>query len=200
MTSELIGVLLVSVSVLLILWCFIKKTEYFFNMRNVIINHLALFKKSKVQYLVFYVFPLTFSVGLAILQEVNKDFFSILSVVLSIIVSILFAILSILCGQDYSSVIDNVQKKYAIKVMKQTINAIIFTSFLSMFLLLCSLIFVVVDTETLAWTLFDIVKMEQIISGVVYYTFTVILLNLFLIIKYMSKLIEFNLIAPKKEK
>ena len=138
--------------------------------------------------------------GLAILYETNDAFFSELNVILSILVSILFAILSILCGYDYSSVADERQKKNAKAVLRDTVNAIVFTAALSVFLLLYDLVFSVVSADSFNQWIVDVTMIKRIVSGMAYYIFTVILLNLLLIIKHMSKLIEFNLYAPKKEK
>lgn len=194
------GALLVAVSVILICGSLLRKNESYFNLRSVIQRHFGLFKNCKFQYFVFYGFPLLLSVGLAMLYETNNAFFSELNVILSILVSILFAILSILCGYDYSSVADERQKKNAKTVLRDTVNAIVFTAALSVFLLLYGLVFSVVSMDSFNEWLFDATMTKRIVSGMAYYIFTIILLNLLLIIKHMSKLIEFNLYAPKKEK
>lgn len=194
------GALLVAVSVILICGSLLRKNESYFNLRSVIRRHFGLFKNYKSQYFVFYGFPLLLSVGLAILYETNDAFFSELNVILSILVSILFAILSILCGYDYSSVADERQKKNAKAVLRDTVNAIVFTAALSVFLLLYDLVFSVVSADSFNQWIVDVTMIKRIVSGMAYYIFTVILLNLLLIIKHMSKLIEFNLYAPKKEK
>lgn len=194
------GALLVAVSVILICGSLLRKNESYFNLRSVIQRHFGLFKNCKSQYIVFYGFPLLLSVGLAMLYETNNSFFSELNVILSILISILFAILSILCGYDYSSVADERQKKNAKTVLRDTVNAIVFTAALSVFLLLYGLVFSVVSMDSFNEWFFDATITKRIVSGISYYIFTVILLNLLLIIKHMSKLIEFNLYAPKKEK
>ena len=194
------GTILVVVSVVLICGSLLRKNESYFNLRNVIRKHFGLFKNCKFQYWVFYGFPILLSVGLAMLYETNSVFFSELNVILSILVSILFAILSTLGGNDYSSVADERQKKNAKAVLRDTVNAIVFTAVLSVFLLLYGLVFSVVSIDSFNGWIFDVTMAKRIVSGMAYYIFTVILLNLLLIIKHMSKLIEFNLYAPKKEK
>lgn len=194
------GAILAAMSVILIFGSLLRKNESYFNLRSVIQRHFGLFKNCKFQYFVFYGFPLLLSVGLAILYEANNQFFSELNVILSILVSILFAILSILCGYDYSSVADERQKKNATDVLRDTVNAIVFTATLSVFLLLYGLVFSVVNMDSFNNWILDATMTKRIVSGMAYYIFTVILLNLLLIIKHMSKLIEFNLYAPKKEK
>ena len=194
------GALLVAVSVILICGSLLRKNESYFNLRSVIRRHFGLFKDCKFQYSVFYGFPLLLSVGLAMIYETTNAFFSELNGILSILVSILLAILRILCGYDYSSVADERQKKNAKTVLRDRVNAIIFTAVLSVFLLLYGLVFSVVSMDSFNEWLFDATMTKRIVSGMAYYIFTVILLNLLLIIKHMSKLIEFNLYAPKKEK
>ena len=196
---KIVGTIFVAVSGILMCSSFLRKNEYYFNLRSVIKRHLRLFKNCKSQYVIFYGLPLLFSAGLALLCEANSQFFSELSVILSILISILFAILSILCGQDYATVSNEEQKKRAKVVLLDTVNAIVFTAFLCIFLLLYGLVFSLVDAVAFDWLPFNIEILKRIVSGVAYYFFTVILFNLFLIFKHMSKLIEFNLNAPKKE-
>lgn len=196
---KIVGTILVAVSGILICTSLLRKNEYYFNLRSVLRRHLRLFKKCNSQYIIFYGLPLLLAAGLAMLCNANSPFFSELSVILSILISILFAILSILCGQNYTSVSNEIQKKKAKEVLLDTVNAIVFTAFLCIFLLLYGLVFSIVSSATFDWLPFNIEIVKRFVSGVAYYLFTVILLNLFLIFKHMSKLIEFNLNAPKKE-
>lgn len=192
---KIVGTSLVAVSGILMLVSLFRKNEYYFNLRSVVKRHLKLFEKCKSKYFVFYGLPLLFSAGLALLCEANDKFFSELSVILSILISILFAILGVLCGQDYSTVLNEQQKKKAKAVLLDTVNSIVFTAFLCIFLLLYGLVFSAV--KTVEFNL-NIDCLKCIISGTAYYFFTVILLSLFLIFKQMSELIKFNLNAPKK--
>lgn len=178
--------------------CLLRKNEPYFNLHKVICSHLSLFNKCKSQYIVFYVLPLFFSIGLSLIYSATFEFFSEISVIISIIISVLFVILSILSGHDYSSVKDKQQEETAKLVTKQTINAIIFTTALCIFLLLYGLTMIVVNGISFNWVPFGGSIIKRIVSGIAYYIFTVILLNLFLIIKHMSKLIEFNMYVSKK--
>ena len=194
------GTTLVVLSFLLIGGLLLRKNEPYFNLRSVIQKHLGLFRNCRFQYIVFYVFPLLFAVGLAMLCGANRSFFSELSVILSILISVLFAILSILCGHDYSAVSDEFQKKRAKGVLQDTMNAIVFTVFLCIFLLLYGLVFSIIGGLSFEWLPFDMEIIKRIVSGLAYYLIVVILLNVFLIFKHMSKLVEFILNAPKKKK
>lgn len=195
--KTIIGLSLIFLSLLLIFICLLKKKNTFFNTRKILMEHIGLFKTCPFQYVIFYGLPLLFAVGLAMVYEAGISFYSELGVILGIILSMLFAILSILSGHDFSSVSDDGQKSKVKKVLKQTINAIIFDSILSLFLMLYGLVFIVINGNKAITGFFDKVIISQIVSGIAYYIFVVILLNLLLILKYMSKIIEFNLEVKK---
>lgn len=188
-----LGVILICSSLLIIIVCLLRKKEYYFNLREVIRNHLSLFDDCKCQYVVFYVLPLILAIGLAMIYEAGDDFYTELSVVMGIILSMLFAILSILSGHDYSSVKDELERKKVKEVVEETLYAIVFTSLLCVFLLLYGMIMIVVN---------DIAINIQIISFILpcmtYYVFAVIVMNLLLIVKHMSRIIEFNLNVKRR--
>lgn len=195
--SKMIGSVLVLLSTSLMLWLLLKKDEAFFNLRDVIVSHFKVFEHGKTQYIVFYVLPLMFAVGLSLLYEAGATFYSELSIILGILLSILLAILAILCGYDFSGVKNQRQKDRAKNVLKETLNSIVFDSALCLFMLLYDLVIVVLSDGTFNWLPFDIRLIKSIVSGVAYYIFLVILLTLLFIIKQMCKLIEFNLEAKR---
>lgn len=182
---KIAGILLVSISILLILISLLRKNESFFNLRHIIGTHLSLFKSCKSQYFVFYGLPLLFSVGLAMIYEAGETFYSNLSVIVSILISMLLAVLSILTGREYGLISDSGLRDRARRVVSETITAIIFDAVLCVFLLLYGLVMVIIDGVN-----FDADIITRVFAGVSYYIFTVILLNLLLIIKRMSKIIE----------
>lgn len=186
-----IGLVIVS-SILFLMFLIFGKTS-FINLRSVIIKHLKLFADCKLQYLVFYVFPLAFSIGLSMVYIAKEPFYSDLSVIIGILLSMQFAILTILTGYDFSSVKDKQQKGTADKVVSETINTIIFNSILSVFLMLYGLVIIVLSRSNLPLVSFDLSILKMISSCIAYYVFIVILLDLLLIVKRMSKIVEFNL-------
>ena len=190
------GLLILS-AVIMIVFLF-NKREPFFNLREVIKNHLGLFAKDKSQYVIFYIVPIAFAVGLSLLYSAGAAFYSELSIILGILLSILLAILAIIGVFDFSKVVDKKQKERAQKVLNDTLNAIVFTSVLCLFLLLYGLSIVVVSGSALSWQPVVIKIIKGIISGIAYYIFLVILINLLFIIKQMCKLIEFNQVATKE--
>lgn len=182
---KIVGISLIAISVLFILISLLRKNESFFNLRSVIGTHLSLFKNCKSQYFIFYGLPLLFAVGLAMIYEAGEAFYSNLSVIVSILISMLLAVLSILTGKEYSSISDDGQRNKVKQVVNETITAIIFDAILCIFLLLYGLVMVVINDVS-----FDLDMIKRVFAGISYYTFTVILLNLLLIVKRMSKIID----------
>ena len=191
--DKIIGAILVLTSLILITICLFHRNEAFFNLRQVFRKHFALFNKSKSQYFVFYVLPFFFSIGLAMLYTAAEEFFTELSVILGIILSVLLTILSILSSYDFSAVKDPKQRSRGKTVVTNTINAIIFNTLLCVFLLLYNLVLVVLAGGDYSWIPFDVTILKAIVSIIAYYLFSVICLTLLLIVKQMSKIIQFNL-------
>lgn len=194
----IIGIALVVSSLLLIAICLFHKREAFFNLRNIVKKHFELFKNSRINYVVFYFLPGLFAVGLAMLYSAAIEFYTELSVILGIILSVLLTILSILSNYDFSTVADEVQKKKGRKVVEDTINAITFSTLLCIFLLLYNLVLIILRTCDLSWVTWDLSFLKAAVSAVAYYLFAVICLNLLLIVKQMSKIIQFNLNVKKE--
>ncbi len=191
--AKVAGIALVSLSLGLIMFYLLRKREPFFNLREIFRLHFGLFTNCKSQYFVFYVFPAVFAIGLTLLYEAGERFYSELSIILGILLSMLLAILSILSGYDFSSVKDIRQRQNVKKVVRETINAIVFDSVLCLFMLLYGLTIIVLLDGSYTWLPFDISVLRSVASCIAYYLFCVILLTLFLIIKQMSRIIEFNL-------
>ena len=192
-TKTIAGISLVIISSLLIVFHLLSPKEEFFNVRKTIHDHLHLFSACKFQYVVFYVFPLGFAIGLAMVYDAGPSFYSELCVMLGIILSMLFAILSILSVQNYSDVCDEDQKQKGKEALRKAINAIVFEVILSLFLMLYGLVIVVMYQSDNVTVPFDVIIIKRVLSGIAYYVFAVILLNLLLVVKQMRKLIEFNL-------
>lgn len=172
-----------------------RKNESFFNLRDVVKDHLLLFRNCKSQYIVFYFSPLLFAVGLALIYEAGETFYTNLSVIISILLSMLLAILSILTGKDYSFIEDANQRENIQNVTQETITAIIFDSLLCIFLLLYGLAMIVIDGVN-----FDTEIVKRVLAGIAYYSFAVTLLNLLLIVKRMSRIIEFDFNVHKENR
>ena len=109
----------------------------------------------------------------------------------------LLASLSILSNYDFSTVKDASQREKGKKVVRQTINAIMFDSLLCVFLLLYGLTIIVLSSGDFSWIPISMNIIKAIVSAIAYYLFSVILLNLLLIVKQMSKIIEFNIVVKR---
>ncbi len=194
--EKAVGLGLVFLSILGIAVALLKKGEPFFNLRQVISSHLQLFRTCRFQYVIFYFFPLLFAIGLSLLYKAGSAFFSELSIILGIILTMLLAMMSILCAYDFTSALDDGQFKRAKETVGNTINAIFFDCLLCIGLLLYDLTIIVLGGASLPTFLYSL---KGIASGIAYYVFIVILLNLMLVIKQMSKLIEFSLETRKRK-
>ena len=129
--------------------------------------------------------------------QAGAAFYSELSVVLGILLSVLLAMLSILGSYDFSSIQDPEQRSRGIRGIEETTNAILFDSVLIIGLLLYGLTVIVVSGAALPQVLY---KIKAVVSGLAYYVFVIVLLNLLLVIKHMSNLIQFNLIVTRGKK
>ena len=133
-----------------------------------------------------------------VLYQADKEFYSNLSVIISILLSMLFAILSILTSRNYDfnckrdDGTENAEKKKVVKkmqaVLSETTTAIVFDVILSIFLVLYALVMPMVGEIGI-----DMLWVNITLSIVSYYLITVILLNLLLIIKRMTKLIDIGI-------
>ena len=185
--TKIIGFFLVFISLTVIICSLLRKNDSFFNVREVIKKHLGIFTDCKGQYVIFYVMPLFFAIGLSLIYEADINFYENISVIISILLSMLLAILSILATKDYILSGDDKRNERIIKVVKETINAILFVGLLCILVLTTGLVMIVILSIT-CLPIFDIIK--HIIVSIIYYLFVVILLNVLLIIKRISKIIE----------
>lgn len=190
---------LLIIPLLVILFGLFRKSNSFFNLGDVFKNHFALFKENRTQFATFYLLPLFFAIGLAFFYKVNIDFCENINIITSIILSMLFAICSIVGTKDYSTILsdkdsetifssdnDETIKKYnKVKtVAQETFNAIVFTTLISLLLILICLAAIAVNVFT---------KCEFLLtttSVIIYYFLGITLLNLLMIIKRMQKLFD----------
>ena len=188
------GLLLVFISLAVMIFSLLRKEEPFFNLRDIIKAHKQLIRGSEI---LFCILPMCFAVGLSLLYTAGAQFYTEISVILGIFLSMLLASLSILSNYDFSTVKDASQREKGKKVVRQTINAIMFDSLLCVFLLLYGLTIIVLSSGDFSWIPISMNIIKAIVSAIAYYLFSVILLNLLLIIKQMSKIIEFNIVVKR---
>ena len=188
------GLLLVFISLAVMILSLLRKEEPFFNLRDIIKAHKQLIRGSEI---LFCILPMCFAVGLSLLYTAGAQFYTEISVILGIFLSMLLASLSILSNYDFSTVKDASQREKGKKVVRQTINAIMFDSLLCAFLLLYGLTIIVLSSGDFSWIPISMNIIKAIVSAIAYYLFSVILLNLLLIVKQMSKIIEFNIVVKR---
>lgn len=188
------GLLLVFISLAVMIFSLLRKEEPFFNLRDIIKAHKQLIRGSEI---LFCILPMCFAVGLTLLYTAGAQFYTEISVILGIFLSMLLASLSILSNYDFSTVKDASQREKGKKVVRQTINAIMFDSLLCVFLLLYGLTIIVLSSGDFSWIPISMNIIKAIVSAIAYYLFSVILLNLLLIVKQMSKIIEFNIVVKR---
>ena len=188
------GLLLVFISLAVMIFSLLRKEEPFFNLRDIIKAHKQLIRGSEI---LFCILPMCFAVGLSLLYTAGAQFYTEISVILGIFLSMLLASLSILSNYDFSTVKDASQREKGKKVVRQTINAIMFDSLLCVFLLLYGLTIIVLSSGDFSWIPISMNIIKAIVSAIAYYLFSVILLNLLLIVKQISKIIEFNIVVKR---
>ena len=191
---KLCGLLLVLISSVIMIVSLLRKEEPFFNLQDIIKAHKHLVRGSEI---LFCIIPLCFAVGLSLLYTAGAQFYTEISVILGIFLSMLLASLSILGNYDFSTVTDANQREKGKKVVRETINAIMFDAILCVFLLLYGLIIIVLSGGDYLWIPMSMNIIKTVVSAVAYYLFVVILLNLLLIVKQMSKIIEFNIVVKR---
>lgn len=183
--------ILLYISLGLICCALLQKNSNFLDIRKVFADHFAIFDNSPLQKIVIFIVPFLLSISAISTQLLTKDIVNNLNIVLSILISMFFAILSILSSFTYKStdpktVTDVSLRKKAEKynkLLKQTFNAVIFESVLSIVVLILSFAQLFSNDFSETWKL-------KVISLIVYYLALVIVFNILVVIKRMKSLFE----------
>ena len=183
--------ILLYISLGLICCALLQKNSNFLDIRKVFADHVAIFDNSPLQKFVIFIVPFLLSISAISTQLLTKDIVNNLNIVLSILISMFFAILSILSSFTYKStdpktVTDVSLRKKAEKynkLLKQTFNAVIFESVLSIVVLILSFAQLFSNDFSETWKL-------KVISLIVYYLALVIVFNILVVIKRMKSLFE----------
>lgn len=183
--------ILLYISLGLICCALLQKNSNFLDIRKVFTDHFAIFDNSPLQKFVIFIVPFLLSFSAISTQLLTKDIVNNLNIVLSILISMFFAILSILSSFTYKStdpktVTDVSLRKKAEKynkLLKQTFNAVIFESVLSIVVLILSFAQLFSNDFSETWKL-------KVISLIVYYLALVIVFNILVVIKRIKSLFE----------
>ena len=179
------GIALIFVSFVLMLFSIFKKTNNFFNARQIVKDHFDAFNKSIRQYIVFYVYPLLLSVGVTFIYDATDVLYDNLLIVLSIILSMLFSVLAIITNFSYKTDNENPVDKRIIKVVRESCNSILYSCLLCVFIILYCIILIIINDMPFYGGL-----LGKILNGIAYYIFVVLILNLLLVVKRISKIIN----------
>lgn len=197
-----IGFAFIVVAIIPIIISIFSERKSFFNIKSIIKDHLKIFENCKSHYLIFYGFPFILSVGLALIYDAQNDFYNNLSVIISIILSMLFAVLAILISFNYFNSLNSNEEftdqqvnqhntsnsSNIIKVVNETTNFIIFETIICVFLLIYGMIVVIVRGVMPLNLLIN-----KIFTGVSCFFFTVLILDLLVVIKRMSRIIKIKI-------
>ena len=154
-----------------------KKYNNYLDVRKIIKEQIKMFKGNKSTFIIIYVLPILISIGIAQIKIIDVEVINNLNVVLSILIAMFFSILSIIIN------FKNDDSENYKKTLKETNNTIIFEILWSVFLLICTFIYMFVD------------KIENAIivviaSFIIYYLSIVVLMNIFIVMKRIYILYE----------
>ena len=194
---RIIGFALIIIAFLIIIVSICSRRQIFFNIREIIGEHIALFDRCRSQYIVFYGAPLLLSVGLALIYNPTAKLYDSISVIISVIslpnfiyyiISMLLAVLAIITSFDYSNYTNENTRSNILNVVKETTNAIMFETIICVLLLLYGMVVVVVQDVV---TINAIVN--RVLTGVTVFLFSVLILDLLIVVKRISRIIDVKL-------
>ncbi len=194
------GIACIVIALLLMFFSIFKKENTFFNAIQIVKEHFSLFNKSFRQILIFYIYPLLLAIGVTIVYDATDVLFDNFLIVLSIIISMLFSVLAIITNFNYKNDNSNEDDKEQfdsriVQVVRESCNSILYSCLLCVFLILyCTILIVLNDTSFYTGIL------GKILNGIAYYFFVVLILNLLLVIKRISKIINAKIKKNEDEK
>lgn len=171
------SIIFFTIAIIILLIASVQKNNNFFNITYVIKKHFEIFGGNILAITTFFIVPLLLAIGIAKEKVVSKDILSIVSLIITIFLSFFFALIGVLTSNNNSS---NDSKKI---VINETFNTVVFECTLSIILLLCIFVTIFLDTYKLnVFTFF--------MSLLIYYLFFIITINIFIIIKRISKIFK----------
>ena len=194
------GIACIVISLLLIIFSIFKKENTFFNAIQIVKEHFSLFNKSFRQILIFYIYPLLLAIGVTIVYDAIDGLFDNFLIILSIVISMLFSVLAIITNFNYKNDNnDEADKKQfdsrIAQVVRESCNSILYSCLLCVFLILyCTVLIVLNDTSFYTGIL------GKVLNGIAYYFFVVLILNLLLVVKRISKIINAKIKKNEDEK
>lgn len=159
----------------------LKKYNNYLDVRKIIREQYNIFKNNKSALVIIYFLPIIISIGIARVKTIDVEIINNVNVVLSILVAMFFSIMSIIIN------FKNEKSENYKKTLEETNNTIMFEILLSVFLLICTFIYMFIEE-------IENEKILLTISFIIYYLSIIVLINVFILMKRMCILYD------KKEK
>lgn len=167
------------IPLMIMIICALKKYNNYLDVRKIIKEQLQMFKDNISTFMIIYILPILIAIGIVRMKTINTEVIDTVNVVVSILVAMFFSILSIIIN------FKNEKSENYKKILKETNNTIIFEILLSVFLLICTFIYMFIENVQSKVILY-------IISFIIYYLSIVVLMNIFIVMKRMYILYENN--------
>lgn len=183
--------ILILIGILILALALLQRNSNFLDVRAVFVLQLKAFTGSPLQFVAIFITPLLLAVGISSDYPISTAIINSLILVLTIFMSMFFAMLSILSTFTFKKVTEckkdditanNWAANYN-QLLKETFNAVIFECIICIIVLIIAFCLSVIDDYSSLHSI-------GIVSGIVYYLFLVILLNILVIIKRIKKLFE----------
>ena len=158
-----------------------RKYNNYLDVRKIIKEQYNILKNNKSILIIIYILPIIIAIGIARIKTIDIEIINNVNVVLSILIAMFFSVMSIIIN------FENGKSESYKKTLKETNNTIMFEILLSVFLLICTFIYMFIEKIENVIILF-------FISFVIYYLSIVVLINIFMIMKRM------HILYDKKEK
>ena len=160
-------------AIVILLIAALQKNNNFFNIRDILKKHFDIFGDNILAIITFFVVPLLLAIGIAKEKIVTKEILDIVSLIITIFLSFFFALMGVLTANDKE------EKKKT--VVNETFNTVVFECTLSIILLL--IIFIMIFCGSYEWNIYTFMM-----SLIIYYLFFTITINIFIIIKRISRI------------
>lgn len=170
---------LFGVSVMLLIIGAMRKNNNYMDIKSIFVQEYKLLKNEKFNIVIFYVVPILLAIGIVQISTITGNVVENINIVITILLTVIFAVLGILWGSADQLKGDN----KTVKVIKETINTVMFISVLNIFALILAFALLFVNLENPSIVLI-------FLSGVEYTLIFMAILHLFIVIKRMKKLIE----------
>ena len=150
----------------------LKKYNNYLDVRKIVKEQYNMFKNNKSALIIIYILPIIIAIGIARIKTIDVEIIDNVNVILSILIAMFFSIMSIIIN------FENEKSENYNKTLKETNNTIMFEILLSVFLLICTFIYMFIEKIENEIILFAI-------SLIIYYLSIVVLINIFILMKRM---------------